>query len=264
MDTVARTLAAGAAAAWLAGAGCFFLPFDPDAPFAQTPVEDLGSDPDVDDDGDGYAESDGDCDDGDPGVHPGAEEVANGEDDDCDGEVDEPPDPVDDDGDGWTPEDGDCDDGDADINPGATDVCDDVDNDCDGEINEDVAADDPQEPNDLSASFLGDLTDAATSIGGYLHNEDDLDRFSFDVDDTWFGSFAIDVALSGVPGTADYVLELRLDDEVIGWSDTSGGEEIAYEGDAWSDDSGTYEVWVYSALGFSCSQPYLLEIAASG
>ena len=43
----------------------------------------------VDDDGDGFSEDHGDCDDEDPAVYPRADEVANGIDDDCDGEVDE-------------------------------------------------------------------------------------------------------------------------------------------------------------------------------
>jgi len=42
----------------------------------------------VDADGDGWT-SDEDCDDGDPAVHPGADEVCNATDDDCDGETDE-------------------------------------------------------------------------------------------------------------------------------------------------------------------------------
>jgi hypothetical protein len=46
-----------------------------------------GGDPD-DADGDGYRPEDGDCDDTDPAVHPGAEEICNAIDDDCDGVTD--------------------------------------------------------------------------------------------------------------------------------------------------------------------------------
>ncbi|NUQ51999.1 MAG: hypothetical protein HUU19_04800, partial [Phycisphaerales bacterium] len=85
----------------------------------------------VDADGDGASLCDGDCDDGDPGVYPGAPEVCNGVDDDCDGEVDEE---ADGDGDGWTPCGGDCDDADPQRYPGAGERCNGLDDDCNGAV----------------------------------------------------------------------------------------------------------------------------------
>ncbi len=102
---------------------------------------------------DGHVAEGGDCDDGDGTVHPGAEEVCDGTDQDCDEEIDE--DLTfsswyrDEDGDGWGVEDGiqqacaqpkgfvaepgDCDDGDAAVHPGAEEICNDgQDDDCDG------------------------------------------------------------------------------------------------------------------------------------
>ena len=109
-------------------------------------------------DGDGYW-SDTDCDDNDASIHPGADELCNEIDDDCDGLVDE--DAIDAttwyadaDGDGWGYEAspltaceqpsgyvdgfGDCEDDDPDSYPGAPERCDGVDNDCDGEVDEDL------------------------------------------------------------------------------------------------------------------------------
>lgn len=80
----------------------------------------------TDDDGDGYSEAQGDCDDRNPNVHPGVTEVVDGIDNNCDGKVDD-----DLDGDGWGVLDGDCDDNDPYVHPLAGEDCNDgVDNNC--------------------------------------------------------------------------------------------------------------------------------------
>ncbi len=85
-----------------------------------------------DSDGDGF-KADVDCDDHAASIHPGATEVCNLKDDDCDGSVDEG---FDVDGDGYTSCGGDCNDSVASVHPGAVEVFNGVDDNCNNIIDD--------------------------------------------------------------------------------------------------------------------------------
>jgi hypothetical protein len=126
----------------------------------------------TDDDGDGYNESGSmggaaDCDDADPDVHPGAVEVLNQIDDDCNGIVDDQTEGYDDDGDGFSERMGDCDDTNPLYYPGAPEEpTDGIDNDCDGEIDE-------------GGPYVDD------DLDGYADIEDDPSVSDCDDNDPW-------------------------------------------------------------------------------
>lgn len=110
----------------------------------------------TDADGDGYA-SNVDCNDADAAINPGADEICDGIDNNCNGDIDEAGGATwyaDTDGDtygdagsttiscttpdGYVADNTDCNDGNDAINPAATEVCDGVDNNCDGNIDEGI------------------------------------------------------------------------------------------------------------------------------
>jgi hypothetical protein len=85
-------------------------------------------------DGDGVTVDAGDCNDQDPNTYPGAAEICDARDNDCDGAI--PDDELDADGDGFIGCLGDCDDTQAGVHPGADELCNGVDDDCDGSLEE--------------------------------------------------------------------------------------------------------------------------------
>ncbi|MCP4869983.1 MAG: hypothetical protein GY898_14825 [Proteobacteria bacterium] len=111
---------------------------------------------DADADSDGYSICQGDCDDENPFVNPGEDEVCDGLDTNCDSYT--PPDEVDVDGDDYFLCD-DCDDNNDAVNPGVSEICDGFDNDCDGIDDNGFDLD-----GDGWATCEGDCNDANNSI----------------------------------------------------------------------------------------------------
>ena len=142
-------------------------------------------------DNDGFSPCDGDCDDDDEDVNPGAPETpGDGVDSNCDGD-----DGQDGDGDGYgSPESGgtDCDDDDADVHPGAAEQANGVDDDCDDDVDEETELSDDDNdgycegfdldgdgnPECSDGSEPGDCDDTDNDIGPEISEScyDDVDN----------------------------------------------------------------------------------------
>ena len=146
----------------------------------------------------GYVELGTDCDDADATRSPGAAEVCDGIDNNCDAGVDvDPTDGLtlyaDTDGDGYGDDatigtacegggfvevGGDCDDAVSAVNPGAAEVCDTLDNDCNGSADESSATDAATWYLDADADGYGDTgasTASCTQPTGFAGSADDCD-----------------------------------------------------------------------------------------
>jgi len=165
----------------------------------------------VDADGDGFLGSE-DCNDANDTIFPGAEEVCNLADDDCDGLIDDRPSDavvyyadVDNDGfgdasrlfEGCEPAEGastdstDCDDTDGAIHPAATEVCDGLDNDCNGIVDTD-ATELTTWYADSDGDGYGDPSSSVQSCDqpvDYVLDATDCDDGDFDVspETLWYG-----------------------------------------------------------------------------
>ncbi len=194
----------------------------------------------------GYVTNGQDCDDSDKYIHPGAEEVCNEKDDDCDGSTDEGVKTTfyrDADGDGYgnpsstaqgceqpsgyVTNGQDCDDSDRYIHPGAEEVCNEKDDDCDGSTDEgvrtiyyrDADGDGYGNPSSTSAS--------CSQPSGYVANDDDCNDSNRNIH----------------PG-ADEIAN-GLDDDCDGFKDE--GVETTYYRDADNDGYGDPSFTVNSA-----------------
>jgi len=206
----------------------------------------------------GYVADSTDCDDTDGTEYPGADEVCDGDDDNCDGEIDEDSAvdvvtwyaDLDNDGygdasitdidcdrpSGYVADSTDCDDTVGTTNPGADEVCDGVDNDCDGEIDEEGATDASTWYADSDGDGYGDAS--ATAIGcdqpsGYVADGSDCD----------------DTDGSEHPG-ADEVCDGD-DDDCDGEID----EDSAVDVSTWYADSDGDGYGDASATAIGCDQP---------
>ena len=148
----------------------------------------------------GYVSNADDCDDTDGAIRPGATEVCNGADDDCDAQVDEAGATggntwyQDADADsygnaavatqacsqpsGYVADSADCNDASAGSNPGATELCNSTDDDCDGQVDEAGAGGESTWYQDADADSYGNAsvsTQSCSQPSGYVANALDCD-----------------------------------------------------------------------------------------
>ncbi len=224
--------------------------------FADTDLDSFGnataSDIDCDQPS-GFVADDTDCDDTDGNEYPGATEYCDGDDDNCDGEVDEDTAADvqlwhrDTDGDGYgyslvrdtdcdqpsgyVADNTDCDDLDDDINPGEQEVCDDADTDedCDGDSDDDDLSATGQDTWhwDRDGDGYGDNfldVDACNQPADYVDNADDCDPFEVDVN----------------PGAQEVCDASDTDEDCDGLSDDADASALGQSSWYYDADSDTY------------------------
>jgi hypothetical protein len=179
---------------------------------------------DRDDDGDGWTENAGDCDDADATVNPDAEDICDDLDNNCDGQINEAW------LDGYEPND-------------TQDTAYDA-----GEVDED----------------LGWSNSTLEMAGLTLHYEDDEDWIRWDFDDEYWDNVEITIVATGFPSKGDYVIELwSLDTGSFEGSDSgTSGLSLGFSGSLVDDDEDHWALRVYALTwpADSCDVTYDLTI----
>ncbi|MBL7745967.1 MAG: T9SS type A sorting domain-containing protein, partial [Chitinophagaceae bacterium] len=140
----------------------------------------------------GYVANDTDCDDANAAVHPGAVEICNGIDDNCNGQIDEGVKITfyqDADGDGYgnaavttlacsapsgyVANNTDCDDANAAVHPGAVEICNGIDDNCNGQIDEGVKTTFYRDADGDGYGNAAVTTLACSAPAGYVTNNTD-------------------------------------------------------------------------------------------
>lgn len=143
----------------------------------------------------GYVTNSSDCDDNDANNYPGNTEICDGQDNDCDGLIDEGTSSTtyyadsDNDGygnpsvfvsqcsqpSGYVTNSGDCDDTDPGVNPGASEVCDNIDNNCNSQIDEGVTTTYYLDNDNDGYGDPNNSTAACSAPANYVANSQDCD-----------------------------------------------------------------------------------------